>query len=53
MSVVINFRNGVFLKHFIVSKMDVAKYKENILIWCFYMLCLYNKREHTIKAVRC
>lgn len=51
MSIAFNFRNGVFLKRFIVFKMDVAKYKENILIWCFYMLCLYNKHEHTIKAV--
>lgn len=41
----------VVFKLLIVSKMNVAKYKENILIWCFYRLCLYQKCEHTIQAV--
>lgn len=40
-----------FLKLFTISKIKVAKYNENSLIWCFYMLHLYNKCERSVKAV--
>lgn len=50
MNVAFNFRNGVLKKLFTISKINVAKYNENTLIWCFYMVHLDNKREHSVKA---